>query len=137
MTRRSTPFLLIAVVAGLVACSTAAGPSAAPGTLDGHTYVSTAIEGASLVAGTQVRLTFADGSLTASGGCNVMGGSYSINGDRLTTSQMFMTEMACDDARQRQDEWFARFLGNVAIELDADTLTLTGDTVTLTLLDKE
>ncbi|MGZ8821544.1 MAG: META domain-containing protein, partial [Aeromicrobium sp.] len=65
------------------------------------------------------------------------GGTYAIDGDRLTTSQMFMTEMACDDARQGQDEWLARFLGAVTFTLDGDTLTLTDGTVHLTLLDKE
>jgi heat shock protein HslJ len=112
-------------------------PTPAPPTLDGHTYLSTGIQGATLVAGTQVRLTFADGSLTASGGCNIMGGSYSIDGDRLTAGQMFMTEMACDAARQRQDEWLARFLGNVRLALAGDTLTMSDGAVTLTLLDQE
>ncbi len=87
--------------------------------------------------GTRIRLAFADDSLNANGGCNIMGGTYSIDGDRLTTTQMFMTEMACDEPRMQQDEWLARFLGDVAFTLDGDTLTLTDGTVRLTLVDKE
>jgi heat shock protein HslJ len=137
MIRRSLPCLAMAIAAALAACSSASAPSAPPKTLDGHTYLSTAIQGASLVPGTNVRLAFADGSLNAASGCNIMGGAYSVDGDRLKTSQLSMTEMACDVPRQRQDEWLARFLGNVTFTLDGDALRLTDGTVTLTLLDKE
>jgi heat shock protein HslJ len=137
MTRRALPRLALAAGAVLAACATGAAQSASNGALDGHTYLSTGIEGATLVPGTQVRLTFTDGNLNASGGCNIMGGRYSIEGDQLATSQMSMTEMACDDARQRQDDWLARFLGGVTVALDGDTLTLADGTVHLTLLDKE
>jgi heat shock protein HslJ len=137
MTGRASILAAVAIATALAACSPGVAPSAPARTLDGHTYVSTAIQGANLVPGTQVRLTFADGNLNASGGCNMMGGTYSIQGDRLITSQTFMTEMACDDARQRQDDWLARFLGNVTARLDGDTLTLTDGTIRLTLVDKE
>jgi heat shock protein HslJ len=66
-----------------------------------------------------------------------MGGAYTIDGDQLTTGQMFMTEMACDEPRMAQDEWLARFLSDVTVTLDGDTLTLDDGTVTLTLVDKE
>jgi heat shock protein HslJ len=138
---RRLPLLAIAAIATIAvieACSSSgAAPSASPAGLDGHTYLSTDVQGAILAPGTSIRLTFADGSLNASGGCNMMGGTYSIDGDRLQTSQMFMTEMACDDARQRQDEWLARFLGAVTFTLDGHTLTMTDGTIRLTLVDKE
>jgi heat shock protein HslJ len=66
-----------------------------------------------------------------------MGGSYAIEGDRLRTTQLSMTEMGCDEPRQAQDEWLAAFLGNVSFTLDGDTLVLTYDAVRLTLTDKE
>lgn len=126
------------MAAGLfVACSsgTAASPSAA--SLDGHTYLSTGVEGATLVPGTLVRLSFTDGNLNAQAGCNIMGGTYSTDGDRLRTTQVSMTEMACEEPRMQQDDWLARFLGDVTFTLAADTLTLTDGTVRLTLLDEE
>ena len=121
----------------LAACSSAAAPSPSAPSLDGHTYLSTAIQGAALVPGTRVRLAFADSSLNATAGCNILSGTYSLDGDRLATGQLAMTEMGCDDARQHQDEWLARFLGGVTLDLRGDTLTLTDGTVSLTLLDKE
>jgi heat shock protein HslJ len=121
----------------LAACSAAGAPSPSPASLDGHTYLSTDIQGETLVAGTRIRLAFADGGLNANGGCNMMGGTYSIDGDRVTTTQVFMTEMGCDERRLHQDEWLARFLANVMFTLDEDTLTLTDGTIRLTLLDEE
>jgi heat shock protein HslJ len=122
------------IVAG---CASAPAPSATSATIGGHTYLSTEIQGATLAAGTQVRLTFTDGEVNASAGCNMMGGSYAVVDGRLKTSQMFMTEMACDEVRMHQDEWFARFIADVAFTLDGDTLILSDGTVRLTLLDKE
>ena len=66
-----------------------------------------------------------------------MSGAYSIDGNRLATSQLSMTEMGCDAARQAQDEWLAGFLGGVTFDLQGDTLTLADGRVHLTLLDKE
>ena len=137
MTPRRLPCLAAATALALAACASAASPSASPRTLDGHTYLSTAIQGAVLVPGTRVRLTFIDGNLSATGGCNILSGTYSVDGDRLAIGQLAMTEMGCDDARQHQDEWLARFLGGVTLDLEGDTLTLTDGTVRLTLLDKE
>lgn len=138
MTRRIYPFVLFAVsMVLLAACSAAGAPSPSGAALDGRTFLSTGIQGADLVPDTQVRLSFADGNLNAQAGCNIMGGAYTIEGDRLRTTQLSMTEMGCDGPRQAQDEWLAAFLGNVTFTLDGDTLVLTNDTVRLTLTDKE
>jgi heat shock protein HslJ len=66
-----------------------------------------------------------------------MGGRYSIDGDRLTTNQLSMTEMGCEQPRMLQDDWLARFLTDVAFRLEGDTLVLTDGIVRLTLLDEE
>jgi heat shock protein HslJ len=139
MTRLPLPLLGLTVAALLAACSTAAAPSPtpSPASLDGHTYLSTGAQGVTLVPGTQIRLAFADGSLTAQAGCNTMGGTYTINGDTITTTQTFMTEMGCDEPRTHQDEWLTQFLGTVTYTRVGDTLTLTNGPVQVTLLDKE
>lgn len=129
--------LAIASVATVIACSAADSPSPSSASLDGRTFLSTDLEGATLVPGTRIRLAFADGSLNANGGCNTMGGAYSIDGDRLRASQMSMTEMGCDEPRMQQDQWLGGLLGDVAFTLDGDTLTLTDGTIHLTLVDKE
>lgn len=136
---RRCPLLLLAVgtVFTVFACSAAGAPSPSPASLDGRTFLSTDLQGAVLAAGTQIRLTFADGGLNANGGCNTMGVAYSIDGDRLRTTQMSMTEMGCDEPRMQQDQWLGSLLGDVTFTLDGDTLTLTDGTIRLTLLDKE
>ena len=129
--------LAIATVVLLGACSVGAAPSGSRPTLEGKTYLSTDVKGAALAPGTRVRLAFKDGSLSAQGGCNSMGGAYTIIGDRLAATQMFMTDMACDEARMQQDAWLARLLGGASVSLVGDTLTLDDGTIRLTLLDRE
>ena len=132
--------LAIAATTLLGACSAAAAPSVAPSapspTVEGKTYLSTDVKGAILVPGTRIRLTFKDGSLNAHGGCNAMGGAYTIVDDRLKATQMFMTEMGCDEPRSQQDVWLARLLGGATLTLAGDTLTIDDGTIRLTLLDR-
>lgn len=137
MRRHHLPFLAIVATLIVSACSSAAAPSSSPAAPDGHTYLSTELQGAALAPGTRIRLAFADGSLSANGGCNTMGGTYSIDGDRLTTTQLSITEMGCDQPRMQQDEWLARLLADVTFTLDGDTLSLTDGTVRLTLVDAD
>jgi heat shock protein HslJ len=124
-------------VAPSAAPPTAAPSTAAAATVDGKTYLSTAIKGATLVPGTQIRLTFKDGNLSASGGCNSMGGRYSITGGRLVAAQLLMTEMGCDEPRMRQDAWLAQLLGAATVALTGETLTVGDGTIELTLMDRE
>ncbi len=137
MTRLPLPLLAVATVVFVAACSSAAAPSPAPVALDGHTYLSTDLQGAILAPGTRIRLTFTDRTVSASGGCNIMGGDYSIDGDRPAITLTSMTEMACDEPRMQQDEWLSRFLGDVGFTLEGHTLTLTDGTIRLTLVDEE
>ncbi|HEY6608733.1 MAG TPA: META domain-containing protein [Candidatus Limnocylindria bacterium] len=129
-------FVLIAMV--LAACSMG---NAAP-TLDGRTFLSTRVteNGAErpLVDGTQIRLAFSDGNLSASAGCNTIGGTFSIDGDTLVFVGGGMTEMGCDADRHAQDDWLSEFLGSEPdVTLDGDELTLSSGGVTITLLDRE
>jgi heat shock protein HslJ len=147
MTRTTLPafagFLIAAVL--VAACSAAGAPGGngepsgqpEPAGLDGRTFLSTDIQGADLVPDTRVRLSFQDGSLNASAGCNHLGASYTLKDGRLRASQMSMTEMGCDQPLMQQDQWLAAFLDDVGVTLDGDTLTLTDGGVTLTLLDEE
>jgi heat shock protein HslJ len=91
------------------------------------------------VAGTTVRLDFADGSLGASAGCNSMGGAYQLDGDVLRIPDgLAMTEMGCEPDLMAQDEWLAGLItGEPTLALDGDTLVLTAGSTVLTLLDRE
>jgi heat shock protein HslJ len=39
----------------------------------------------------------ADGKVAGFGGCNNFGGSYKVSGSKLTVSDIFSTDMACDN----------------------------------------
>lgn len=138
--------LAIGLTAVLAACSSGgagSSPSSSPppgdanAGIDGRTFLSTAVQGATLVPGTRVSLMFTNGSLSASGGCNSMGGSYTLTGGRLSIGQMMTTDMGCDPARMQQDQWLAALLDGATVTLAGDTLTLQKGPVTLTLLDRK
>ena len=112
------------------------GASARHG-LGDRTFLSVGVVGRTLVPGSQVRLSFEDGQVSASAGCNTMGGRYAIDGDRLVVPQLATTEMACAPALMDQDSWLADLLGGATVALVGDTLTISKDGITLTLLDRE
>jgi len=135
-----TRSLLASLVFGatlLAACSVAGAPSPSAPSLDGRTFLSTAIDGATLVPDSQVRLSFTDGNLNANAGCNHLGGAYTIDGNRILTGQMSMTEMGCEEPLMRQDQWLGTFLSGVTFSVEGDNLILTNGDVRLTLTDKE
>ena len=131
----------------LAACSVAAAPSAVPSPtpgpsagvagIEGKTYLSTAVQGATLVPGSRIRLSFANGSLSANAGCNAMGGAYTIAGGRLTTTEMITTDMGCAQPLMQQDQWVAGLLRDSAITIAGDTMTLDDGKIQATFLDRE
>jgi heat shock protein HslJ len=131
------PILLLLVLTG---CTVVPGPSGP--TLDGSEWLSIAVteDGADrpLVDGTQIRLSFTDGQLGASAGCNTMGGAYRIEDGQLLFEGGGMTEMGCDDERHAQDDWLFAFLGaQPSIAQEGDKLTLTSGATVITLQDAE
>ncbi len=116
--------------------SSASPPASNAQGIDGRIFLSTGLAGRDLVAGSRVRLGFAAGQISASAGCNSMGGPYSIAAGRLSVGGLAMTEMGCDQALMAQDQWLAGLLDGAAVALDGDTLTLSKGGVVLTLLDR-
>ncbi len=91
-----------------------------------------------LVEGTRISITFSGDQISLRAGCNIMGGSYAVDGDTLVTDALAMTEMGCDQARHEQDDWISTFFGQrPAIALSGDDLVLTVDDTVMTLLDRE
>ena len=119
------------------------GPTEPPPTgLDGRHFLSVSVtqdgEPRPLVPGTQIRLSFADGSVSAQAGCNIFGGSYSMDGDQLVVVGGGMTEMGCDPPRHAQDDWLFGFLGSrPTLQLSGSDLVLTSGSTVITLLDRE
>jgi heat shock protein HslJ len=110
--------------------------------LDGRTFLSTAVTrdgaAAQLVPGTQVRLSFNGGQLGASAGCNMMSGTYTLDGERLLLANAGVTEMGCDALRQAQDDWLFRTLGGQpTLALNGNDLTVTLGATVINLLDRE
>ncbi len=126
---------LVALAAlGLVACGDdeETGPAAAD--LEGRTFVSTAVEGQELVAGSTITMTFDAGTIAVQGGCNSLAGGFEIDGDELEVGELAQTAMACDEPLMAQDTWLAAFLADdPTVTLDGDDLTLAEGDVTIRL----
>jgi heat shock protein HslJ len=104
--RALTPVLLLTAALTLAACGDTDDPAPAdPGQLDlvGRTFVGDQVtvddEPEPLVMNTSIRLTFSDGSIGASAGCNQMGGDATWDDGVLKVQNMSTTEMAADAAR--------------------------------------
>src|SRR5829696_4142498 len=135
-----------ALTASTTAPATTAPATTAPATtapadlgaaLPGRTFVSTAVEGFTLVDGTQISLTFDTPALAANAGCNTLTGAWAVEGDVLATSGgLAQTEMACDPpALMDQDTWLSSVLtSRPTLTLDGDTLTITAQGATVTLV---
>ena len=81
----------------------------------------------SIVPGSTITLLFSEQDrLGGSGGCNTYGGSYTIEGDRITIGQVFSTLMACpDNAVMRQEQaYFAALQSAARFELSGDQLSI-------------
>lgn len=133
----SLPAILLAVTALAAAACTPASSAA----LDGREFLSIAVTDGGvarpLVAGTQIRLSFSTGSLGAQAGCNHIGGSYRLDGDRLVFEDAGMTEMGCDPARHAQDDWLVEFLSSrPTTQLIVDELVLTSGATVIRLADR-
>ena len=144
---RTRGFLMVLAVGLLVtACggdsdssasdsSSSSGSSVTASDLDGSTFQSTSVEGHDLVAGSTVRLTFEDGSLSANAGCNTMSSPYVVTDGRLAwTGPPMATMMGCPDDLINQDTWLLNLLqAGADATLEGDDLTLVSGDVTLHL----
>jgi len=133
---------LAAVVLVLAACgddddSDVSGSAVDAATLEGRTFVSTEVDGETLVDGTEISLSFEAGGVAALAGCNTLRGGFEIEGGTLVVGPLAQTRMACDDANQAQDVWVSGLLeGRPTIELAGDSLTLSSDSVSVTLTEE-
>ena len=117
-------------------------PASTNGSLHGRQFLSVNVTDGGqprpLVAGTRIRLSFQDDDLSAQAGCNIIGGMYEIEDGKLVFTGGSMTEMACDEPRMAQDQWFVSFLGSQpTLTLDGDNLTLAAGETVISLLDSE
>ncbi|BCK56391.1 META domain-containing protein [Nocardia wallacei] len=129
---------LVAALGLAAACSSGGDGGDTGPTPMGRSFVSTRVEGTPIPGGGPLRLTFADGRVSATSGCNTGSGPVAFDGDVLRVSGMATTLMACPDDRSGADSWQTALLqSGPRWRLSGDTLTLTGDDLTVTLLDKK
>lgn len=78
-------------------------------------------------------LTFGnDGTVTGSGGCNSLGGTYEVSDQTISFNDISSTLMACEDARMAQEGAVTQVLsGTAQFEIKDRTLTLTNAGMTL------
>jgi heat shock protein HslJ len=110
--------------------------------LDGKAYLSQSTTGITLADGAVLRISFDDGRISVSGGCNGMGGDVTFEGDTMTVGPMMSTQMACDQPLMDQDSAVQAFLtAGTTVSVDGDTITITGTfdgaDASITLLDRE
>ena len=145
LTRTITAVLSISLLITLAGCGDPAvepgqGSALPPATtaagVEGRTFLSTATAGFTLVEGTRVTLAFADGQVTASAGCNIMSGNYTITDGRLVLDGLSMTEMGCDQALMDQDTTIAELIASQPLlRLSESGLDVAGS-ITISFLDR-
>lgn len=145
MTRRIVPVVLLAAALALTGCGSDDDSASEPPAsvtdsvtaedLDGSSYASTEVTGHELVEGTRVQVSFEDGVLAVSAGCNTMSGAYAVTGEQLAWSgEPAATRMGCLEDVAAQDEWLTSlFQSGVTARLVDGGLELTQDDVVLTL----
>lgn len=107
------------------------------------TYIATSVtengEQRVLVEGTELEIHFDGDRISASAGCNLINGTYSLTDlGILEVSDLFMTERGCDGPRHDQDEFVANFLadGPAFNVVSQDSIQLSTDGVTIELVDE-
>ena len=113
----------------LAACSGATSSSG--GTLEGTVWSLVTLGQNSLIPGTTITLSFENGQVGGTSGCNSYGGSYQVSGESLSLGDLFMTEMAClePEGVMQQEGVYLGALGS------AQTYTLSGGSLTIILSD--
>jgi heat shock protein HslJ len=101
--------------------------------LVGSTFAASAVEGWTLVDGTELTISFDPDLVVAEAGCNSMRGGWSVVDGALVVDTLSTTLIGCSDELQGQDEWLAAFLeGGPSVALDGDVLTLASADSTIT-----
>ncbi|MFT3894538.1 MAG: META domain-containing protein [Anaerolineales bacterium] len=81
------------------------------------------------VADVDANLKFdADGKVGGSGGCNSLGGDYTVEGDQIKFGPIVSTMMACEEPRMTQEAMVAQVMTeSVSYKIDGNTLTISKD----------
>jgi len=100
--KRSRRYLLI--LSGLLLLALLACRRASADPLAGTLWVVTSCLGQEPVLGTTLTVSFSDGQVRGSSGCNTYFGSYRVSGSRIDVEQLASTKMACQEPGVMQQE---------------------------------
>lgn len=126
--------VLLLVMLILAACSGSASQAVVD--LEGSSWILAAYRQTIPIELARPTLAFADGQVSGIASCNNYGGSYQVDGDRISFGPMFMTEMYCMEPEgiMEQEALYLQMLGSaerfeirdgqlVIFMLDGETLT--------------
>jgi heat shock protein HslJ len=87
------------------------------------------------VEGSDAELTFnEDGTMAGNSGCNGFGGSYTVEGDQVTFSEVVSTLIACEEPLMSQEQEVLQLLtGTATYQIEGNTLTLMNNDAVLVL----
>lgn len=130
--RRYLLFLPGLLLLTIIACRREAPSDPLKGTL----WVVTECLGQKAVAGTRLTLSFENGQVRGSSGCNTYFGSYSVSGSRIDVAQLAATKMACQEpgVMKQQGAFLATLAEVKTYRLEEDRLELVrtdGQTIVL------
>lgn len=114
----------ISLVATLVGCATPPLSSTPAAGLAGTGWTVLAIDGRAPVAPVRARLTFDASRLSASAGCNGLGGDYRVEGDRLIVGPVVSTQMYCEGVMEQERSLSALFAGAPQVSREGNRLRL-------------
>lgn len=104
----------------------------------GRTFLLVSATGLDVPAAAAPRLSFTEGDVRFSGGCNSGFGTYELIDGLLDVTGVGMTEMACDQPLMALDDAMVAFLtAGPTVELADTQLVLSAGDVVLTFADRE
>jgi heat shock protein HslJ len=86
----------------------------AAGPLDGTSWQLYAYRKTRPIEGSTITISFEDGEVRGTSGCNSYGGAYQLDGKKIAFSELYATLMACPEPEglMEQETMFLQFLGN-------------------------
>jgi heat shock protein HslJ len=134
--KRNVPFCFVLFAA--VMLFSACNPILSRDSLNSTSWSLSTIDETPALQGILVTIAFADGQVSGSSGCNSYGGSYKVNGEKITIRSLVSTLMACQDMDiMEQEQTYMQYLQNAqTYQIDSDQLqiaTIDGKVLVFTL----
>jgi heat shock protein HslJ len=126
--------MVLVLTRGELSAPVPADPASLAGEWKLDSYGSAEVLSAAL-GDVEAGLTFGeDGAVTGTSGCNEFGGSYTVEGDQITFTEIVSTLKLCDTPLMGQEEAMQQVLTETALyRIEGNTLTITNNEKVLVL----